>query len=113
MSEIRIPIIRAIQKAFGNNELINDNIGIERYKQYYTDDYEDVWEIIEHFRLIFKPEKINYSNGIIEPLSKDLKSTKQGEILTILNDWFKETSTFRKCVGVYFEGNFLHILIRG
>ncbi len=101
MSGLKSPIIRVLKKIFGENS-IHDNIGIERCREYFTDDKE-LGDIIEHFRMSIPFDKY----GI------NITAKIYGVILQDLNNFFEEVSIPRKCVGVYFERDFLHILIKG
>ncbi len=98
MSDIRTPILRVIKRLFGENS-ISKYFNLELDNSYFSDN----GLIIEHF-------KFDCANST---LIRKLDCRSYGFILQDLNDFFNNISMPRKCVGVYFEGDFLNILIRG
>ncbi len=111
MSDIRTPILRVIERNLGETSVSN-NVDFQLVDEYFTKDGFG-FSIIEHFKIFTDSKKLNFFSGLLERLPKLMKANKQGLILDHINKLFNDLGIPRKCVGVYFEGDYLNILIKG
>lgn len=112
MSGIQRPIFEAINKICGENT-VNNNSELELVQEYCSEKSLCCpYDLIEHFKICVIPVIEMFSGEKIFVTERS-KTEKQGFILSKINTLFDNLGIPRKCVGAYFEGDYLNILIKG